>query len=60
MIQQDVPKKAMQAYIKHTASYDKKDNASKLKDAEYVYVLQPKADHQGIKIPFSEFGWIGP
>ena len=60
MIHQDDRKNAMQAYIKHKAYYDKKANASKLKDADYVDVLQPKADHQGSKIPFSEFRWIGP
>ena len=60
MIHQDIRKNTMQAYIKYKAYYDKKANASKLKEAEYVYILQPKADHQGIKIPFTEFRWIGP
>ena len=50
----------MQAYIKYKAYYDKKANASKLKQSEYVYILQPKADHQGSKIPFADFWWIGP
>ena len=50
----------MQAYIKNIAYYDKKANASQLKEADYVYVLQPKADHQGSKIPFTKFRWIGP
>ena len=45
----------MQAYIKYKAYYDQKANASKLKEADYVYILQPKADHQGSKIPFTEF-----
>ena len=60
MIHQDVRKNTMQAYIKYKASYDKKANASKLKEADYVYILQPKADHQGSKIPFTEFRWVGP
>ena len=60
MIHQDVGKNTMQAYIKYKAYYDKKANASKLKEADYVYVLQPKADDQGSKIPFTEFRWIGP
>ena len=60
MIHQDVRKIAMQAYIKYKAHYDKKANASKLKEADYVYVLQPKADHQGSIIPFTEFRWMGP
>ena len=59
MIQQDVRKKIMQAYIKYKAYYDKKANASKLREANYVYILRPKADHQGSKIPFTEFRWIG-
>ena len=60
MIFQDVRKNAMQAYIKYKAYYDKKANASKLKQAEDMYILQPKANHQGTKIPFTDFGWIGP
>ena len=60
MIHQDVRKNIMQAYIKYIAYYDKKANASKLKEADYVYMLQPKADYQGTKIPFTEFRWIGP
>ena len=50
----------MQAYIKYKAYYDKKANVSKLKQSDYVYILQPKADHQGSKIPFTDFQWIGP
>ena len=60
MIHQDVRKNTMQAYIKYKAYYDKKANASRLKEADYVYSLQPKADHQGSKIPFTEFRWVGP
>ena len=60
MIHQDVRKNTLQAYIKYKAYYDKKANASKLKEADYVYILQPKADHQGSKIPFTEFRWVGP
>ena len=25
-----------------------------------MYVLQPKSDHQGSKIPITEFRWMGP
>ena len=57
---QDVRSNAMQAYIKYKAYYDKKANATKLKQSDYVYILQPKADHQGSKIPFTDFRWIGP
>ena len=60
MIHQDVSKNVMQTYYKYKAHYDKNANASKLKEAEYVYVLQPKADHQGSETQFIEFRWIGP
>ena len=60
IIYQDVRKKAMQAYIKYRAYYRKQANASKLKEADYVYILQPIADHQGSKAPFTEFRWMGP
>ena len=60
MIHQDVRKNTMQAYIKYNAYYDKKADPSKLKEADYLYILQPKADHQGSKIPFTEFRWMGP
>ena len=60
MIHQDVRKNIMQAYIKNKAYYDKKANAPKLKEADYVNILQPKKDHQGSRIPFTEFRWIGP
>ena len=38
----------------------KKVKTSKLRQADYNYILQPKADHQGSKIPFTDFPWIGP
>ena len=60
MIFHDVRKDIMQAYIKYKAYYDKKANASKLKEQQYVYNSQPKAYHQGSKIHFTEFRWIGP
>ena len=60
MIYQDIRKNAIQDYINYRAYYDKKAIASKLKKIDYVYVLQPKADHQGSKILFTEFRWIGP
>ena len=36
-----------------------KANASKLKQADYVYILEPKADHQGSKTLWTDFRWIG-
>ena len=40
MIFNDVRKNTMQAYIKYKAYYDKKPKASKLKEQQYVSVLQ--------------------
>ena len=53
-------KNVMQSYIKYKRYYDKKANASPLKEKDYCFILQPKADHQGSKIPFRDFRWIGP
>ena len=39
MIFRDVRRNAMQAYIKYKAYYDKKANASKLQQSDYVYIL---------------------
>ena len=30
-----------------------------MKEKDYCFILQPKADHQGSKIPFRDFLWIG-
>ena len=48
-------KNVMQSYIKYKRYYDKK-----AKERDYCFILQPKADHQGSKIPFRDFRWIGP
>ena len=53
-------KKVMQSYIKYKRNYDKKAKASPLKEKDYCFILQPKADNQGSKIPFRDFRWIGP
>ena len=50
----------MHSYINYKAYYDKKTNASKLKQTDYVFILQPKADHEMSKNPFTHFRWIGP
>ena len=60
MIYLDVRKNAIQAYIKYKPYYAKNANASKLKEAHYVFVLQPKADYQGTNILFTENRSIGP
>ena len=53
-------KNVMQSYMKYKRYYDKKAKASSLKEKDYCFILQPKADHQGSKIPFRDFRWIGP
>ena len=53
-------KKVMQSYIKYKRYYDKKAKASPLKEKDYCFILQPKPDHQGSKIPSRDFRWIGP
>ena len=50
----------MQSYIKYKKYYDKKAKASPLKEKDYCFILQPKADNRGSKIPFRDFRWIGP
>ena len=50
----------MQSYIKYKKYYDKKAKASTLKEKDHCIILQPEADHQGSKIPFRDFRWIGP
>ena len=50
----------MQSYIKYKSYYDEKAKTSMLKEKDYCFILQPKADHQASKIPFRDFRWIGP
>ena len=52
-------KNVMQSYIKYKCITTKKAKASPLKEKDYCYILQPKADHQGSKKPFRDFRWIG-
>ena len=59
MILQDVRGNAMEACIKNKAYYDKKANASKLKQSDYVYILQPKAQiNKKAKFPLQIFGGL--
>ena len=48
-------KNVMQSYIKYKRYYDKKAKASHLKEKDNCFILQPKADKQGSKIPFRDF-----
>ena len=49
----------MQSFIKYKEDYDRKAKAAPLKENDYCFVLQPKADHQGSKIPFRDYRWVG-
>ena len=50
----------MQSYLKYKEYYDRKAKAPPLLQGDFCFILQPLADHQGFKIPFREFRWIGP
>ena len=50
----------MQSYIKYKEYYDRKAKAAPLKENEYCFVLQHKADNQGSKKPFRDYRWVGP
>ena len=50
----------MQSYLKYKDYYDRKAKAAPLQQGDFCFILQPLADHQGSKIPFREFRWIGP
>ena len=50
----------MQSYLKYKEYYDRKAKAYPLELGDYCFILQPLADHQGSKIPFRDFRWIGP
>ena len=53
-------KNIMQSYLKYKEYYDRKAKAAPLQENDYCFVLQPKADCQGSKIPFRDFRWTGP
>ena len=53
-------KNIMQSYLKYKEYYDRKAKAAPLQEKDYCFVLQPKADNQGSKIPFRDFRWTGP
>ena len=50
----------MQSYLKYKDYYDRKAKAAPLKEKNYCFILQPKADNQASKIPFREYRWIRP
>ena len=50
----------MQSYLKYKEYYDRKAKAAPLSEQDFCFILQPKADNQGSKIPFREYRWISP
>ena len=50
----------MQSDLKYKDYYDQKAKAVPLKEKDYCFDLQAKADSQASKIPFKEYRWIGP
>ena len=50
----------MQSYLKYKEYYDRKAKAAPLSEQDFCFILQPKGDNQGSKIPFREYRWIGP
>ena len=50
----------MQSYLKYKEYYDRKAKAAPLKEQHICFILQPKADNRGSKIPFRDYRWIGP
>ena len=49
----------MQSYLKYKDYYDRKAKAAPLKEKDFCFILQPKADTQGSKIPFRDYRWVG-
>ena len=47
-----------QSYIKYKEDYNRKAKAVPLKESDYCFVLQPKADHRGSKVPFRGYRWV--
>ena len=50
----------MHSYLNYKEYCDRKARAAPLKHEDYCFILQPKADHQGSKIPFRDYCWVGP
>ena len=49
----------MQSYLRYKEYHDRKAKQTPLRQGDYCFILKPLADHQGSKIPFREFQWIG-
>ena len=58
MIHQGVGKNSMQTYYKYKANFGKKANASNLKKADCVYVLQPRRIIKEVNFDLPNFGGL--
>ena len=52
-------KNVIQSYVRNKNSYAKKAGASSLQKKIFFYIPLHKMDHQGSKVPFLDFRWIG-
>ena len=52
-------KNVMHSYTKYKKYEDEKAKASPSKEKNYCFILRPTAEHQGSKIPFRYFRFIG-
>ena len=50
----------MDSYLKYKEYYDHKARAAPLKESDFCFVLQPNPGHQGSKILFRDYRWVGP
>ena len=48
------------SHLKCKEYYDRKAKAAPLKENDYCFVLQPRADHQGSIMPFRDYRLVGP
>ena len=47
-------------HLKNKEYYDRKAGAGPRKENDSCFILQPKTNHRGSKIPFRDYRWVGP
>ena len=60
LLNDETKQNIMHSYLKFEGSYHRKARAAPLKENDYCFVLQPKVDHQGSKLSFRDYRWVGP
>ena len=60
ILSDQIKKNIRQSYLKYKGNYDLKAKVAPLNDQDFCFILQPKADNQGSKIPTRDNRWIGP